>query len=358
MPRVSSGPHLWLDEARDKWTIIDGKRQKRTGFTKGDARKAQQTLADYIGAKHVVSNGPEPPLADVLAVYLREHIPIIESSSIAKYRVGTLEEWWGDKELKDVSAANCRTYVAWRETVSKAKKGGGGATGARGDLEVLRAAINYWHKEHGPLNRVPVVMLPQKPEGRKQWMTRSHIAQLLWASRKAVHNIEPEPKRRPRLVRHLSRFIIVGYYTGSRSGVMFGTKYTMLDFEHEFMQRKPHGARKSKKRAPPHKMSRRLKTWLLRWQRIDGGVSDYVVHRHGDKITKLRRSWATARKRAKLPDDVTPHTLRHSRATLLKKNRTVSDADAAQFLGMTLQTFLDTYGHYDPEWQRDAAEAR
>jgi hypothetical protein len=55
---------------------------------------------------------------------------------------------------------------------------------------------------------------------------------------------------------------------------MFGTKYTMLDFEHEFMQRKPHGARKSKKRAPPHKMSRRLKTWLLRWQRIDGGVSD------------------------------------------------------------------------------------
>jgi hypothetical protein len=68
-----------------------------------------------------VSNGPEPPLADVLTVYMREHIPIIESSSIAKYRVGTLEEWWGDKELKDVSAANCRTYVAWREAVSKAK---------------------------------------------------------------------------------------------------------------------------------------------------------------------------------------------------------------------------------------------
>ncbi len=57
-------------------------------------------------------------------------------------------------------------------------------------------------------------------------------------------------------------------------------------------------ARKSKKRAPPHKMPRRLKTWLLRWQRIDRGVSDYVVHRHGQKITKLRRSWATARKRA------------------------------------------------------------
>ena len=94
------------------------------------------------------------------------------------------------------------------------------------------------------------------------------------------------------------------------------------------------------------------------WRKIDGSKADYVVHIDHEKITKLRRSWDTARDAAGLPDDVTPHTLRHSRATHLMKNRSVANEDAAEFLGMTLQTFLDTYGHHDPEWQKDAADAR
>ena len=158
---------------------------------------------------------------------------------------------------------------------------------------------------------------------------------------------------------NLSRFILAAYYSGSRSGVVLGTRYRMVDFENDFMQRKPHGYRKTKKQAPPHKLPGRLKTWSLRWRRIDGHNSaDYVVHLHGEKVTKLRRSWNTARGAAGLPEDVTPHTLRHSRATHLMKNRAVANEDAAEFLGMTLQTFLDTYGHHDPEWQKDAAEAR
>ena len=159
-------------------------------------------------------------------------------------------------------------------------------------------------------------------------------------------------------MRHLSRFIILGFYTGSRSGVILGTRYKMLDFANEFMNRKPHGARKSKKQAPKHKMPKRLKFWLLLWQKIDGRGADYVVHIEGSKVKKLRRSWNTAREAAGLEDDVTPHTLRHSRATHLMKNRNVSNEDAAEFLGMTLQTFIDTYGHHDPEWQKDAADAR
>jgi integrase len=72
----------------------------------------------------------------------------------------------------------------------------------------------------------------------------------------------------------------------------------------------------------------------------------------------VRTHFGAARDGAGLPDDVTPHTLRHSRATHLMKNRNVANEDAAEFLGMTLQTFLDTYGHHDPEWQKAAADAR
>jgi integrase len=189
-------------------------------------------------------------------------------------------------------------------------------------------------------------------------MTRGQIAKFLWYSRRVAHNIEPNPEKRPRLVRHLSRFIIVGFYTGSRSGVVLDTKYKMADFENNFLKRKPYGAKRTKKRAPMHKLPHRLKTWLLRWQRIDKGISEHVVHLNGNKVTKLRRSWNTTRERAGLPDDVTPHTLRHSRATHLMKNKKVDKADAAEYLGMTLQTFIDTYAHHDPEWQKDAADAR
>ncbi|MDO9296852.1 tyrosine-type recombinase/integrase [Bradyrhizobium sp.] len=189
-------------------------------------------------------------------------------------------------------------------------------------------------------------------------MTRSQIAALLWQSRRVAHNIAPEGSNHVRLVRHLSRFIILGFYTGSRSGVVLGTRYSLLDFERDFMRRKPKGAKLTKKQAPPHKMPRRLKFWLKLWRRIDGRKADYVVHLNHAPVTKLRRSWGTARDAAGLPEDVTPHTLRHSRATHLMKNQNVANEDAAQFMGMTLQTFLDTYGHHDPEWQKDAADAR
>lgn len=324
-----------------------------------------------------------PSVCQIILVYLDEHATHTSSPDIIRYRCQSLISWWGDgrNDLADINTANCRAYAKHREAenvrkavdreIAKARKekrqpdiaaaemaAPAGTTGARSDLEVLRAAAGYWHREKRPFQRLPVVWLPQKPEGRDRWLTRSQIAKFLWAARRTVENLEVDPEKRPRLVRRLCRFIILAFYTGSRSGVVFSTRYKLLDFDSDFMQRKPRGSRRTRKRAPPHRMPQRLKSWLLRWRYIDGDLADYVVHHGGEKILKLRKSWAYARGLAELPDDITPHTLRHSRATHLMRNRKVANEDAAQFMGMTLQTFLDTYGHHDPDWQKDAAEAR
>lgn len=382
MPRTARGPYLWLDTERDKWTICDGSKRSRTGFGAADRRKAEEALQEYLAGKYTAPVTPTPAIADVLSAYGSEHAPTTaDGGYIIGCRIGSLLDWWGDKVLTDVTTANCRLYVKHRESVNLTKAveteiriarregrepdieaaemdAPAGTLGAREDLTTLRAAINYWHKEKTPLSVVPTVWLPDKAERRDQWMPRSQIAKLLWFSRRVVHNIEPNPEKRKRLVRHLSRFIILGFYTGSRSGVVLGTTYKMADFENNFLKRKPYGARKTKKRAPMHKLPLRLKFWLKLWQRVDKGVSEHVVHLHGKKVTKLRRSWITTREQAGLPDDITPHTLRHSRATHLMKNKAVDKADAAEYLGMTLQTFIDTYAHHDPEWQKDAADAR
>lgn len=388
MPRKSIGAHLWHDKARDEFVIIDRKYKRRTGFAEADRESAERALAEYIGARHVVSVTPTPTIVDVLNTYLKEVAPHTSAPEIIAYRAESLEGWWGDKLVSGVTKDNCLSYVNHRKAINLQKaierakqreiklaakekrepdledvedevRGTvNGEVGARGDLEVLRAAINYWHANKKALAALPTVTLPQKPDGRDAWMTRNEIAALLRQSRKATHNLEIDPDKKPIFVRHLARFILVGYYTGSRSGVVRGLRYEMVNFDTNFMFRKPRNTRRTKKQAPPLRLPRRLRFWLQHWKRIDGAKADYVVHYYREPVTTVKRSWATAREAAGLPEKVTPHTLRHSRATHLMRNKAVDDHDAAEFLGMTVQTFRDTYGHHDPEWQKEAADAR
>lgn len=332
MPRRSTGPRLWFDRARKAWTIVDRERRIRTGCAESQIVEAQKALAEYISDQHVVTVTDIPLLADVLTAYLEEHVPSIADASTTEYRIATLNEWWGDKVITDINAANCRAYAKSRP----------GLPGARRDLEVLRAAVNYWHREKKPLAVIPAVVLPEKSEPRDQWLTREQQARFLWAARRTPH---------------LARFLIIAWYTGSRSGVVLGLTWDLIDLETAYMRRKPHGAKRTKKKAPPIRIGARLLSHLKRWKRLDKNVSRYVVHYKGGKVDKLRRSFYTARDKAGLPEDVTPHTMRHSRATHLMRQK-IDAHDAGQFLGMSVETLVRVYGHHHPDWQKDAADAR
>jgi hypothetical protein len=76
-----------------------------------------------------------------------------------------LSKFWSGKKLSDVTAANCRAYCHGRTPAA-----------ARRDLEVLCAAIKHWNRHHGPLPLVLEMVLPDKPERRERWMTRSRIS--------------------------------------------------------------------------------------------------------------------------------------------------------------------------------------
>src|SRR5262245_6410666 len=94
--------------------------------------------------------------------YLREHAPKTASASWIADMATDVIEWWGDKPLSSVNGPNCRAYVDWRtaQRVQKFTKNQGRLVSeqtARHELKVLRAAINYYHKEHGPLVSVPSV---------------------------------------------------------------------------------------------------------------------------------------------------------------------------------------------------------
>ena len=231
-----------------------------------------------------------------------------------------------------ISAKTCRAYVAHRDA----------GPSSRRELAFLNAAIKHWHREHGPLRVVPSVLLPAKPSPRSNWMTRSDAAAFLWHARKTPH---------------LARFFILGWYTGSRRSVIAGLKWSMVNLETGVMQRKEHGAIQTKKRSPPVKMGNRLLHHMRRWRRIDSKDEIFIVHFKGRKIDRPVSSWDRVRRLAGLPDYVTPHVLRHSRATHMMQQG-VDAWEAANALGMSLEVLTKVYGHHHPDWQKDAANAR
>jgi integrase len=327
MPRKRAAPRLYLDAKRGQWVIRDGGAFVRTGCAEVDRQAAEAKLHEYLGTKWAPSGAPDPSVAEVLIAYGREHAPHIVSRRDTGSILMRLGEWWAGRQVSDVTAANCRAYAAERRQQS-----------ARKDLQILRAALAHWDRNHGPL-RFSVVM-PPAASPRDRWLTKSEAARLLWAARR---------------VPHLARFILLGLYTGSRPGVTFRLTWSQVDLNRGVLHRRPRGqVEQATKQTPPVKLGRRILSHLRRWRRLDPPGVANVCHYGGRAIHRLSMTWPAACQRAGLIG-VTPHTLRHTRATWLMQAG-VDIWQASGALGMSPAMLARTYGHHSPEWQKEAAE--
>lgn len=330
MPRRAKGPRLYLDPKRRVWVIRDGARFVRTGCGAGDSEGAEKLLAQYIGHKYRPTPTGTPMIAAVLAAYGSEIAPHRATAKDLGYVIGGLLDWWGEKPASDVTARNCREYAATKPASSAAR-----------DLKIMRAALNHWSREYGQIIPPPVVWTPAPGQARERWLTRKEAARLLSAARRH---------------QHLRRLIVLGLYTGSRPGVILGLQWDQLDLDKGEMIRTRDGAKTySNKRAPAVRLGKRILGHLKRWKRLDGDAVKYLCHFDGKRVDAPHTAWKQAVKRAKLPGKVTPHTLRHTRATWLMQ-AAIDSWQAAGALGMTVRTLESVYGHHHPNWQKDAAE--
>jgi integrase len=328
MPRKSKGARLYLDPERREWIIRDGSYFGRTGVPEENAAWAEKLLAKHIAEKYQPEPSSSPLIADVLNVYAKEHVPHTKSAKNTLYNINSLAGWCGGLRVGDITAKACREYARSR-----------GDAAARRDLEVLRAAIRFWHREYGPLSSVPTVVLPVKARPRDRYLTRKEARQLRKAAMKWPH---------------LYRFIVIGLLTGSRSGAILSLQWEWIDWNAGTMlRREPGESQDARKRTPPVKMGSRLIRIMRRWHKQDGGTGP-VIHFRGQPVTRLQRTWRAAVKAAKLKD-VTPHTLRHTRATWMMQAG-IDIWEAAGALGMTPDILQSTYGKHHPDFQKRAAE--
>lgn len=354
MPRRAKGPRLYLRKPRPDraavWVILDGHRETGTGCSEGNRSEAEKALAAYITAKHNPARRSDRLdailIADVVNVYLTEVGPgSADKGSWLAHMLDPVLDWWNGKTLADIRKATCQDFVEWRcKAVSEAT--------ARHNLKQLRAAVNHYHASYGPLPAVPAITLPAKtPPRQGYWLTRKQVADRI---RKA--------RRSPR-TKHIARMILIGVYTGTRPGAIKALRWLpsptagWFDLDTETLHRRGTGRAESRKRQPPCRIHRRLLPHLRRWARMDAAGSKkhdpttYVIHYYGRPLQSIKTAW-----RSVGDGEDGPHILRHTAATWLLQAG-VSFHEAAGYIGMSVDTLEEVYGHHSPYFQEAAASA-
>jgi integrase len=421
MSRRSKGPRLYLRPARpDKgqsalWVIRDGSREVSTGFAPGDVGSdegAEQKLAAYIASKwtpdgQAVRTGDPATVfvAEVLAFYVKKKAPRLADPVSAVAWSMTLDAWWGDRTLGDVKMSTCEEYVAFRvqQPIRAAKRGAAlnkrvSDQTARRELETLSAAITFWAKEH-PLTTKVTVSLPLKDESQRDALTRSQAAALLKAAMGwrwvptansgadlGAHLPDGKWKRLQKSSRanraHLRRFLLIGFYTGTRPGVIpkllweESATQAWVDLDEETIYRRGKREREHRtKKRPVVRIPPRLLAHMKRWRQMDQKASQQlaeasklmgqkppipitsVLHHGGEPIAgRIRRGFASCVRDAGLPAEITPHWMRHTAATWLMEGGADIWA-ASAYLGMNPTTLENCYGHHRADHQSAARKA-
>ncbi len=337
MPRRSSGPQLkWLKKRGCYYIFFteNGRRRQQSTGTE-ELREAQAVFADFLHRRQR-SSGPRDPgdvlITDVLADYVEDRAPRAKAPERILYAMPPLVSSWGGKVVAEVSRQSCEAYAA-----NRARSAGT----IRRELGVLSAAIRHAFMERRLTHPVSV-HLPTKPEPKTRWLTKNEAARLLIAAR---HSEQAGL--------HLPLFILIGLHSGQRKEAILSLRWNQVDFGAGLIQWNPEGREQTNKRRPRSRIPRKLIPHLRR-ARKRGSDLGYVIHRNGKRLGNIKKSFAQACKNAGL-EGVTPHTLRHTRATWGMQARNNS-WELAGFLGMSEATLLRVYGHHHPDFQVAAAE--
>jgi len=315
------------------WTLNGRSRKRSTGTA--DRERAEAIFGEWLLIRGR-RNGPSDPAAilvtDVLNDYLKAREHKVAAPGRIAYAVLALADFFEGHTLAEVTIETCSRYCQKRDR---------SAGTVRRELGVLRAAINWSHKG-GKLTRPVAIELPERPEPRDRWLTRSEAAKLLQASR----------TKQARL--YMPLFILLGLYTGRRKEAILSLRWPQVDLNFGRIDFEVAGRKRTNKKRGTVRIPNRLLPHLKR-ARTRGTDFGHVLHDHGQRIGDIKKGFAAACRRAGLDGD-TPHTLRHTAATWLMQ-KGVPLWEAAGFLAMSSETLTRTYGHHHPDHMQEAADA-
>lgn len=328
---------FWYDKAK--------RRTERLSLHTEEAGEAARRYAAFlIEGGDIVAGTAKPAgvgltCAAALDDYQREHAAT-KSADPARNEpiIRHLKAHFGDVLVKDVDIGMCRTYVAARTAGAIGSVRGGrgkivrpvsNAT-ARRELVVLSAAAHHaaaWKR----ITRadVPVLELPDEDATTERWLTREELADLRAAASGELLDM-----------------IDVLYYTASRRDAIETLTVFQVKLDQALIHLAKPGEKQTNKRRPIVPIDAAVMPVLKRQVAA-------ALERGTPEIFSLRgmnfyRAFLRAAKAAGVAD-VSPHVLRHTRAThLLQEGKDIWAV--AKLLGDSVQTVEKVYGHHSPRY--------
>ena len=337
MSRRNNGPRLHWLKKRQTWYIVwseKGRSHQRSTGTKS-REKAEIIFAEWLRRRQLSIEPHDPNkflITDILTDYIDDRGTKVKDSERLVYAIVPLIKFWEGKTVNDITRQSCEAYANVRNR---------SAGTIRRELGTLRAAINHSVGERR-LKIGVKVHLPAKPPSKERFLTKSEAALLLKASLKA-------PKAR----HYLPLFILIALHTGQRKEAILSLRWHQIDLQSRMIQWNPEGREETNKKRPRARIPSKLIKHLER-ARLRGSDLGHVIHDNGKWYKDIKKSFKEACDKAGL-EDVTPHTLRHTRATWGMQAGTPI-WELAQFLGMSVQTLERVYAHHHPDYQKLAAE--
>jgi len=335
--RRKDSPYWWA-------SFIDGGgrlARRSTGTT--DKAEAKAIRAKWeLEAHREREHGPRPSpkghtFHELMVLFMQASER--KSAERDEYSLKRLYPVFATRDLEALTAADVRGYIASRQ-----EAGVSNGTINR-ELGLMSAALNWARSDLDW--EVPNPVQGRKlrePEGRIRWITRAEAAALTNAAAR-----EPTAS-------HLVNFILLGLHTGMRRGEMLGLEWRRVDLQEGLIYLEGHHQKNGKIGSVPlNRAARESIVAQARFRAEHCPQTPWVFcDRKGDRIGAIKRSFATACKRAGI-EDFHPHDLRHTCAAWLVQAG-VSIREVAELLRHSDIRVTMRYAHLAPDNVRAAVE--
>lgn len=259
----------------------------------------------------------------ILNQYKIEHDVVAHNRT--KYAIKALTRFFRGDSIDDLGIPACRAYRQFRTLDGVAD-----STIAR-ELTTLRAAVNHARKWKRIMpHEVPAFELPSNLPRKEIWLLKDELRQLLDAADKDMY-----------------RFIRIVYGTGSRRTAIEELQWNQVNFHRKTINLSKKGDIITNKRRPTVPMG---DLFELLSEMYDESTNDWVFGSKRNMAYEFKKTCVKAgllnvdERDGRPAGKITPHVLRHSRATHLLEDG-VSIYAVAKLLGDTPMTVQKTYGH-------------